>query len=100
LPAAGKHFGGWMAGATGYALVQTTNDTINGQIVAADPGVYDAGRKGQVVAVGPSLGYTNKEHITFMADWQHEMDVQNRFGGDKVWFKMIIPTERIFHRKH
>ena len=98
--AAGKHFGSWMAGATGYALMQTTNDTINGQIVPADPGVYDAGRKGQVVAVGPSLGYTNKEHMTFMADWQHEMDVQNRFGGDKVWFKMVIPTASLFHGKH
>lgn len=98
--AAGRHFGSWMAGATGYALMQTTNDTVNGQKVPADPGVWDAGRRGQVVAIGPSLGYSNKQHMTFMAQWQHETLVQNRFGGDKVWLKMIIPTAGIFHGRH
>lgn len=98
--AAGRHFGGWMAGATGYALTQTTDDTINGQTVAADPGVWDVGRRGQVLAVGPSLGYSNQHHMTFLAQWQHEVQVQNRFGGDKFWFKMIIPTAGMFHGKH
>lgn len=98
--AAGRHFGGWMTGATGYALMQATDDTINGQTVAAAPGVFGAGRRGQVVAIGPSLGYSSRHHMTFIAQWQHEMAVQNRFGGDKMWFKMIIPTAGIFHRKH
>jgi len=58
--------------------------------------MWDAGRRGQVFAAGPSLGYANKRHMTFMAQRQHETLVRNRFGGDKVWFKMIIPMASIF----
>lgn len=94
--AAGKHFGSWMFGATGYALKQVTDDMDNGQIAPAVPGLWDAGRRGQVVAIGPSAGYTNKRHMTFTTQWQHETLVLNRFGGDKVWFKMIIPVDGIF----
>jgi hypothetical protein len=94
---AGRHFGSWMFGGTGYALKQVTDDTVNGQVVADAPGLWDGGRRGQVFAVGPSAGYTNKRHLTFMAQWQHETLVRNRFGGDKVWFKMIIPAASIFH---
>jgi len=94
---AGKHFGRWMFGGSGYALKQLTDDTANGQTVAAVPGLWDAGRRGQVVAIGPSAGYTNKRHMTFMTQWQHETLVRNRFGGDKVWIKMIIPIDSIFH---
>lgn len=93
----GRHLRSWMLGATGYALKQVTDDTVDGQTIAAAPGLWDAGRRGQVLAVGPSVGYTNKRHMTFMAQWQHETLVRNRFGGDKVWFKMIIPTASIFH---
>jgi len=35
--------------------------------------------------------------MSFMAQWQHETLVRNRFGGDKIWFKMIIPTSSVFH---
>jgi hypothetical protein len=91
--AAGRHIGGWMAGATGYALRQVTNDTAGGTIEAASTGMWDAGRKGQVLAIGPSLGYSNRNHITLMADWQHETLVRNRFGGDKFWIKMIVPVD-------
>lgn len=35
--------------------------------------------------------------MTFMTQWQHEALVRNRFSGDKVWFKMIIPAASIFH---
>jgi len=94
---AGKHFGSWMLGVSGYALKQVTDDTVNGQTAPAAPGLWDAGRAGQVIAVGPSAGYTNKRHMAFMAQWQHETLVRNRFGGDKVWFKMIIPIDSIFH---
>ncbi len=93
----GRHFGSWMFGGTGYALKQLTDDTVNGQVVAVTPGLWDGGRRGQVFAVGPSAGYTNKRHMTLMAQWQHETLVRNRFGGDKVWFKMIIPAASIFH---
>jgi hypothetical protein len=88
---AGKHSGPWMIGVSGYVLEQTTDDTLNGQTVAAVAGVYDEGRKGQVVAVGPTLGYANKHHTVFELHWQHETVVQNRFGGDKYWLKLIIP---------
>lgn len=98
--AAGRHFGpgrSWMAGATGYSLEQLSDDTVNGVSVPAAPGLYDAGRRGRVLAIGPSLGYTNARHIIFMADWQHETLVQNRFGGDKVWFKIILPVDALLH---
>jgi len=96
--AAGKHFGSWVAGGTGYFLKQTTNDTSAGLVAPAAPGLWDAGRKGQVVAIGPSFAWTSKQHITFMTDWQHEAEVRNRFGGDKVWFKMIIPVDGLLSR--
>lgn len=91
--AAGKHVGEWMFGGAGYALVQTTDDMQNGAIVPAAAGMWSQGRRGRVVAIGPSLGYTSKQHVVFMGVWQHETLVQNRFGGDKFWFKMIIPMD-------
>ena len=95
---AGKHLGQWMLGAQGYAAKQTTDDTIGGTTVAALPGVFDAGRRGQVVGVGPSVAYETKSHISFITSWQHEAAVRNRFGGDKVWFKMVIPMGAILGR--
>lgn len=89
---AGKHIGPWMLGASGYLLKQTTDDLQNSVSVTAAPGVYDAGRRGQVFAMGPSVGYSTKRHMSFMFQWQHETLVRNRFGGDKLWFKAIIPT--------
>ncbi len=94
---AGRHLGNWMLGASGYALKQTTDDTVAGQTVPAVPGWWDAGRRGQVFAIGPSVGYTNARQMTFIVQWQHELLVADRFGGDKFWFKMIIPTSSIFH---
>ena len=95
---AGRHFGSWLVGAQGYALKQTTNDTIQGVTVAAQPGVFDAGRRGQMVGLGPSVAYETKGHMMFIASWQHEMAVRNHFGGDKVWFKMAIPVSSILPR--
>ena len=93
---AGKHVGNWMFGASGYALEQTTDDTVNGATVPALPGWWSAGRRGQVLAVGPSAGYTNQRHMTFIVQWQHETLVANRFGGNKAWVKMVIPTAGLF----
>jgi len=87
----GKHIRGLMVGASGYFLEQTTDDTKLGQTVAASP-ISTVGDRGQVVAVGPSLGYTNKRHMSFILQWQHETEVQNRFGGEKLWFKIMIPA--------
>ena len=60
------------------------------------PGDWDTGRRGEALAVGPSVGYTNKRHMTFIVQWQHETLVRDRFGGDKFWFKMIVPTASLF----
>jgi hypothetical protein len=95
--AAGKHLGNWMLGASGYALAQTGEDTVDGQTVPAIPGMWSTGRKAQVFAIGPSVGYTNSYHMTFVAQWQHELAVANRFGGDRVLFKAVIPTSSILH---
>jgi hypothetical protein len=48
-----------------------------------------------VLAIGPSIGYTNKRDVIFMCHWQHETLVENRFGGDKLWFKVILPVNAI-----
>ena len=42
-------------------------------------------------AIGPSVSYTTKGGMHFIGQWQHETDVINRFGGDKVWLKLIAP---------
>ncbi len=86
-------------GATGYALKQTTDDTVNGQVVAASAGLWDAGRRGQVFAIGPSLGYASKRGVSFTAQWQHETLVRNRFSGDKVWFKAVMPVSALYSRR-
>jgi hypothetical protein len=89
--AAGKHIGAWSIGASGYVLKQLTDDTVAGKAVAEASGLWTAGRCGQALAVGPSVAYTNKRHMTFIAQWQHEMLVRNRFSGDKLWFKIVLP---------
>jgi len=96
--AAGRHWHNWMFGGTGYFLQQTTDDTIAGQIAPAVAGMWDAGRRGRVLAVGPSVGYVNIRHMVFMADWQHESLIENRFGGDKLWFKVILPLDGLWKR--
>jgi len=98
--AAGKHIGRSMVGATGYALKQTTDDMQNGQVVPAAAGLYGTGRRGQVLAIGPSLGYVNSRHMVVMAQWQHETLVRNRFGGDKFWIKAIIPVDGLLKRRN
>jgi hypothetical protein len=89
--AVGKHFGAWSAGAAGYFMEQLTNDTVNGAIAPAVPGFWGEGREGRVLGIGPSMSYRNRHHMEFIAQWENEMLVRNRFGGNKLWFKMIIP---------
>ncbi|MBK5914841.1 transporter [Rhodocyclus purpureus] len=85
----GKRFGEWGVGLSGYYVKQTTNDKQNGQTVAAQPGLWSEGRKGEAFAIGPSVTYTTKGGTHFIGQWQHETSVENRFGGDKFWFKLI-----------
>jgi hypothetical protein len=89
--AVGKRSGPWAIGASGYFLKQVTDDRLAGKAAAAVPGLWTQGRRGQVFAAGPSISYTNKRHMTFVAQWHPEMGVRNRFGGHKLWFKMTIP---------
>lgn len=88
----GKHIGPATIGASGYYFKQTTNDTVNGQVLAAAPGLYSQGRKGQVFAIGPNIGITNNRYMQLMVSYTREMAVRNRFGGDKLMVKLIIPT--------
>ena len=94
--AVGKHLRSWMFGAAGYAVKQTTSDLVNGEVVAAMPEVWDIGRRGQALAIGPSIAYETKRHMVFVLKWEHETLVENRFGGDKFWFKVILPSTSLF----
>lgn len=87
----GKHVGEWAFGISGYYLKQLSNDKFNGTTVPEIPGIISAGRKGQVFAFGPSVKYTTKTGTMFIGQWQHETMVENRFQGDKLWFKLITP---------
>jgi len=87
----GRRIGGWAAGVSGYVLKQVTDDRVAGAAAPAVPGLWTKGRRGQAFAAGPSISYTNKRHMTFVVQWQPEMAVRNRFGGNKLWFKAIIP---------
>lgn len=87
----GKRFGPWGVGVSGYYLKQTTNDELDGTKISSALGPWSDGRKGQVFAYGPTVSYTNKAGMHFIGQWQRETNVENRFGGDKVWFKLIMP---------
>ena len=81
----GQNFGPWGVGVSGYALKQISNDKQAGANVGSD------GNRGQVFSAGPSLKYSASGGLMMVAQWQHEMAVKNRFQGDKLWFKLIIP---------
>ncbi len=79
----GKHIDSWAVGVSGYYLKQVSDDTMNGVKVGPD------GNRGQVFAIGPSVKYETASHSHLIFQWQHESMVQNRFEGDKLWFKFI-----------
>lgn len=79
----GKHLGPWSVGLSGYYLKQLTDDKQGGVKVGTD------GNRGQVFAIGPSIKYETAKHSHLIFQWQHESNVENRFKGDKLWFKLI-----------
>jgi len=81
----GYHAGPWMAGLGGYYVRQTSDDEQSGVKVGAD------GNRGRVLAVGPHVAYSTQAGTTFLGQWQHETGARNRFEGDKVWLKLIMP---------
>ncbi|MFV0282399.1 MAG: transporter [Castellaniella sp.] len=88
---AGKHIGPWAVGVSGYYVQQTTADKLDGETISSAMGPWSDGRKGRVLAFGPSVNYTTKSGLQFTAQWQHETLVKNRFGGDKFWLKLVMP---------
>ena len=87
----GQNFGPWGVGLAGYYLVQTTDDEVGGRAIPAIPGLFSEGRKGQVFAFGPSVKYMGPKGSQFIFTWNHEEAVENRFRGDKFWFKVVLP---------
>ena len=47
--------------------------------------------RGEVLAAGPSLTYSTKGGTMLIAQWQHEFERENRFGGDKAVLKLVMP---------
>ncbi|HPU78804.1 transporter [Accumulibacter sp.] len=78
----GQHLGPWAVGLAGYYLRQTTDDQVNGQKVGPD------GWRGQVFAYGPAIKYDYKG-MSFVGSWNHESSVDNRFQGNKFFFKWV-----------
>ncbi|MEF8754685.1 MAG: transporter [Accumulibacter sp.] len=78
----GQHFGPWGVGLAGYYLTQTTDDEVAGRKVPPD------GRRGKVFAYGPAVQYNHKG-TSFIASWNHEVGVDNRFQGNKFFLKLV-----------
>jgi hypothetical protein len=87
----GRTMGQWGLGVAGYYLKQTSSDEVDGQRVAGIPGVWSAGRRGEVFAYGPSVKYTTTAGVMLIGQWAYETHVRNRFGGDKFLFKAVVP---------
>lgn len=82
----GRNFGKWGLGVNGYYLKQVTDDKDRLNLGRAPNGY-----RGQVFAIGPSVKYRTEGGTHIIGQWQHETHVENRFGGDKVWVKLIVP---------
>lgn len=82
----GRTMGPWGFGLSGYFLKQISDDKQAGVSVGTD------GNRGQVLAIGPSVKYAAAPGAPmYVFQWQHEMKVENRFQGDKLWFKLVVP---------
>jgi hypothetical protein len=87
----GKRFGPWGAGLAGYYVKQTTDDELDGDKLSSALGPWSGGRRGEAFAIGPSVSYTTKGGTLLIAQWQHETQAENRFRGDKAWFRLVTP---------
>ncbi|MBF0545932.1 MAG: transporter [Candidatus Riflebacteria bacterium] len=75
-----KHVKEWAYGLGGFFLQQTQDDKLNG---------VDIGNRGKVFAVGPHIDY-NYHGRNFILTWAHETNVENRFSGEKIFFKYVM----------
>lgn len=71
-------------GIQGYALKQTTDDTLNGA-------TFDGGFRGRVYAVGPQIRFDITKYSGVVFKWQHEFGAQNRPQGDRAWLEFTFP---------
>ncbi|MFE8032944.1 SphA family protein [Thiohalocapsa marina] len=76
-----RHVGSWAFGLGGYYVKQVEEDELNGTRLRDS--------EGQVFAFGPQVKYDYK-NMSFIGKWHHETEVENRFGGDKLWFKFVM----------
>lgn len=77
----GWHRESWSYGLSGYYVNQVNEDRVNGQDLALS--------EGHAFALGPSVQFADAKGRTFTFQAQHEMDVENRFEGNKFWFKYV-----------
>ena len=84
--ALGKRLGKCVLGVGGYYYKQVTGDDGT---VMTPAGPVDAGdNKGQTIAIGPQIACQYKG-ISLVLKYQREFESENKFEGDKVWFKLI-----------
>jgi hypothetical protein len=69
-------------GVNGYDSQQTTDDRLNGALVA--------GNRGRVFATGPEVKY-EFSHLTAALKYQKEMLVENRTCGNSFWLQVGVP---------
>lgn len=84
--AAGWGFGrGWVAGVSGYAYVQTTDDKSD------NPTLRPPLDRGRAFAAGPAIKYDDGYGLVVTAAYQREFKVKNRFAGDVMSVKVVMP---------
>jgi len=71
----------WQVGVNGYYYKQTSDDVQFGETVGD-------GNRGQVFAFGPAIKYQVPGY-GFAMKWQHEMKVENRSEGDRLWLQAV-----------
>jgi hypothetical protein len=73
-------------GVQGYALQQTTDDTLNGSTV-------NNGFRGRVFAIGPQVRFDITPSSGIVLKWQHEFGARNRPEGNKLWVELTFPLK-------
>ncbi|CAB3771615.1 MULTISPECIES: SphA family protein [Burkholderia] len=73
-------------GVQGYALKQTTDDTLNGA-------AYEGGFRGRVYAIGPQVRFDFAQYSGIVFKWQHEFGARNRPQGDRIWLELTFPID-------
>lgn len=77
---------GWQIGTNGYFYRQTTNDVQNGSAVNGN------GNRGQVLGVGPFIGYS-RSGFAVQLKYQRETLVRNRPEGNRFWLQVFMPFQ-------